>query len=105
MAALQTLSLGDGRTVGYADYGPAGATPVLWCHGGPGWGSFDVGAVRCPVIVLHGTADSICPVAHAHHTAAVVPGARLELHDELGHFSIIGKTVGALQALRATQSA
>jgi len=72
---------------------------------GPGWGSFDVGAVRCPVIVLHGKADSICPVAHAHHTAAIVPGARLELHDDLGHFSIIGKTVGALQSLRTAQPA
>ena len=26
----------DGRTVGYADHGPADGTPVIWCHGGPG---------------------------------------------------------------------
>jgi pimeloyl-ACP methyl ester carboxylesterase len=26
----------DGRTVGYADFGPAHGTPVVWCHGGPG---------------------------------------------------------------------
>ena len=26
----------DGRTVGYADFGPADGTPVIWCHGGPG---------------------------------------------------------------------
>src|SRR5437764_14016851 len=26
----------DGRTVAYADYGEAGQTAVLWCHGGPG---------------------------------------------------------------------
>src|SRR5262249_4113118 len=31
-----TLALRDGRTVGYADYGRPGQTPVLWCHGGPG---------------------------------------------------------------------
>src|SRR5258708_29509614 len=32
----RTIGLADGRTVGYADYGSAAATAVLWCHGGPG---------------------------------------------------------------------
>ena len=32
----QTIQLPDGRTVGFADDGPAEATAVLWCHGGPG---------------------------------------------------------------------
>lgn len=33
----QVLTLPDGRTVGYNDYGgPAGSVPVLYCHGGPG---------------------------------------------------------------------
>ncbi|MEY2425984.1 MAG: hypothetical protein QOI61_1556 [Actinomycetota bacterium] len=31
-----TLEMPDGRTVGYADFGNAGDTVVLWCHGGPG---------------------------------------------------------------------
>jgi pimeloyl-ACP methyl ester carboxylesterase len=31
-----TLEMPDGRTVGYADFGSAGDTVVLWCHGGPG---------------------------------------------------------------------
>src|SRR5882672_11280854 len=30
------LTLADGRIVGYADFGHAGQTAVLWCHGGPG---------------------------------------------------------------------
>src|SRR5262245_54918097 len=30
------LTLRDGRTVGYADYGSPQQTAVLWCHGGPG---------------------------------------------------------------------
>jgi hypothetical protein len=29
------IPLPDGRTLGYADYGSAAQTAVLWCHGGP----------------------------------------------------------------------
>lgn len=32
----RTLTLPDGRTIGYADYGPDGGVPVIMCHGGPG---------------------------------------------------------------------
>jgi pimeloyl-ACP methyl ester carboxylesterase len=63
---------------------------------GPGWGTFDVTAVRCPVTVLHGGADPIVPVAQAHHTASIVPGATLQIVDDRGHFSIIGEVVAAL---------
>ena len=31
-----TLTTRDGRTVGFADYGKPGQTPLVWCHGGPG---------------------------------------------------------------------
>jgi pimeloyl-ACP methyl ester carboxylesterase len=31
-----TITMSDGRTVGFADYGTPDQTPVLWCHGGPG---------------------------------------------------------------------
>jgi pimeloyl-ACP methyl ester carboxylesterase len=31
-----TLTTPDGRTVGFADYGPATGLPVIDCHGGPG---------------------------------------------------------------------
>jgi len=68
---------------------------------GVGWGSFGVDAVACPVIVLHGDADPIVPLAHARHTARVVPGARLSTHADLGHFSIVSRLVGALEELRA----
>ncbi len=66
---------------------------------GPGWGSFDVSAIRCPVVVLHGGSDSIVPVAHAHHTAGLVPGARLRVFGDLGHFSIAQEVVGAVREL------
>jgi pimeloyl-ACP methyl ester carboxylesterase len=76
--------------------------PAMFAHGvqgyvddriadGVGWGSFDVSRVRCPVVVVHGGGDTIVPVAHAHHTAALVPGAKLRVFDELGHFSIIAQ--------------
>ena len=31
-----TLTRPDGRTAGFCDFGPRGAKPVIWCHGGPG---------------------------------------------------------------------
>jgi pimeloyl-ACP methyl ester carboxylesterase len=90
--------------------GFAAAFPVMFAHGpqgyaddriadGPGWGSFDVAALRCPVIVLHGGSDTIVPVAHAHHTAEIVPGAKLRVIEELGHFSIVGAVIAALADL------
>lgn len=36
MPSEGTIKANDGRSVGFKDYGPDGATPVLWCHGGPG---------------------------------------------------------------------
>lgn len=32
----RTLTLADGRTVKFAEYGHAPDAPVVWCHGGPG---------------------------------------------------------------------
>ena len=57
---------------------------------GPGWGSFDVDAVRCPVVVLHGEADTVCPVINAYATADIVPNAELHITTDDGHFSIVG---------------
>ncbi|HVJ98557.1 MAG TPA: alpha/beta hydrolase, partial [Acidimicrobiia bacterium] len=36
MRSDSTFQARDGRQIGFADYGPEGGTPVLWCHGGPG---------------------------------------------------------------------
>jgi pimeloyl-ACP methyl ester carboxylesterase len=63
---------------------------------GPGWNGFEVSRIRCPVTVLHGARDTIVPVAHAHHSAATVPGAKLRVFETLGHFSILGEIVGVL---------
>ena len=58
-----------------------------------GWGTFDVTRIACPVTVLHGAGDGLVPVANAHHTAAIVPGATLRIVEGLGHISVTTKAV------------
>ena len=83
------------------------AVPAMFAHGlegytddrladGPGWTTFDVTDITCPVIVLHGGADVIAHPVHARHTAAIVPGAELRIFDDLGHFSIQDHLVPAI---------
>src|SRR5262245_2027291 len=69
-----------------------------------GWTSFEVSRIMCPVVVLHGTSDTLIPLANAHHTAAIVPGATLHIVENLGHLSIMTKVVEVTSELltRAT---
>ena len=53
--------------------------------------AFDFAAITVPVRVLHGDADMLVPIAHGRHTAAVIPGAKLETFPEHGHLSIMGE--------------
>ena len=46
---------------------------------GPGWASFDITSVTCPVVVLHGSDDTIVGPVNAHHTTSLVPQATLRL--------------------------
>jgi pimeloyl-ACP methyl ester carboxylesterase len=84
------------------------AFPAMFTHGlegyaddrladGGGWTEFDVLTIRCPVTVLHGALDKICPVVNAQHTAEIVPNARLMVYDDLGHFSIVTKVIPAIR--------
>jgi pimeloyl-ACP methyl ester carboxylesterase len=66
---------------------------------GGGWVTFDVRSIVCPVTVLHGKKDRMCDVINAHHTAEIVPEARLALYEELGHFSIETRLIPAIQDL------
>ena len=68
---------------------------------GSGWATFDVSAIACPVVVLHGTGDTLVPVANAHHSAALVPGATLRIVDRLGHLSIVLEMVSAIRQVLA----
>jgi len=66
-----------------------------------GWVTFDVKNITCPVTVLQGEMDRICSVVNAHHTAEIVPNARLVLYEDLGHFSIETKLIATICELLA----
>lgn len=51
--------------------------------------AFAPSTIAIPVRVVHGEDDTIVPVAHARHTAEVVPGATLEILPGHGHLSIV----------------
>jgi len=42
-------------------------------------------ALKVPTLVIHGADDPLIPVAAGRDTAAVVPGARLEVIAGMGH--------------------
>ena len=46
---------------------------------------------------MHGEADTIIPVVHAHHTAEVVSNAALHIYPDHGHLSILSEVVPVLQ--------
>lgn len=69
-----------------------------------GWTGFDPAAVRAPVVVLHGGDDRIVDPSQARHTASLVPGARLQVVEGHGHFSITPLVVPVLAELLAGAS-
>ena len=75
--------------------------PIVVLHGGPDqrlseqtWlgESYDLllklRNLRIPTLVLHGDQDFI-PLAVAQHIADAIPGARLEVLPDCGHFSFL----------------
>ncbi|MCU0267735.1 MAG: alpha/beta hydrolase [Acidimicrobiales bacterium] len=49
---------------------------------------FDPASILARVLVVHGDADSMVPLAHSRHTAEVIPGAELVVAAGHGHLSI-----------------
>lgn len=42
--------------------------------------------ITCPVTVIHGEKDALVPVASAHEVAGAIPGARLRVMPQAGHW-------------------
>jgi pimeloyl-ACP methyl ester carboxylesterase len=47
--------------------------------------SAEVRSIRAPTLVIHGTADRLVAPSGGRRTAALIPGARLELIEGMGH--------------------
>lgn len=53
--------------------------------------TFDPSGIVAPVVIHHGEADTMVPVAHSHHTAELIPGSHLTTWPYDGHISLITK--------------
>jgi pimeloyl-ACP methyl ester carboxylesterase len=83
----ETLAAALMTTVGEAfRQGVGGYAQDITVQGRP-W-SFDAAVIHGPVWILHGEADTVVPVAHARHTAELIPGAKLFTRPDDGHISI-----------------
>jgi pimeloyl-ACP methyl ester carboxylesterase len=51
--------------------------------------SFDTSAIVASVWILHGEADNLVPLAHARHTAELIPTAKLLTWPDEAHLSLI----------------
>ncbi len=60
-----------------------------------------LGAIEAPTLVVHGTVDRLLPVANGHMIAELIPGARLELFDGVGHLFFWERSERTVELLRA----
>jgi pimeloyl-ACP methyl ester carboxylesterase len=77
--------------------GVAGYAQDIVIQGRP-W-SFDPSAIAAPIFVVHGEFDTLLPLAHSRHTSEVIPGSRLRVLPEHGHFTILGELSAMASAL------
>jgi pimeloyl-ACP methyl ester carboxylesterase len=54
------------------------------------WG-FRLGSIGVPTRIHHGEADLTVPPQHAHRYARAIPGARLRMCPDEGHFSLLAR--------------
>ncbi|HTE59182.1 MAG TPA: alpha/beta fold hydrolase [Solirubrobacteraceae bacterium] len=57
-------------------------------------------AANLPTLLVWGERDPIIPVAHAHAAHAAMPGSRLELFEDSGHFPHMDDTVRFVAVMR-----
>ena len=66
-------------------YSPAGTLRQLMAVVSDAHRAPELGAIRCPALVLHGKADPLVPYACGEDTARRIPGARLVGFEGMGH--------------------
>jgi 3-oxoadipate enol-lactonase len=60
-----------------------------------------LGEIALPTLVIHGTDDQLLPVANGRMVAELIPGARLELFEDVGHLFFWERPEQAAGLLRA----
>jgi pimeloyl-ACP methyl ester carboxylesterase len=58
-------------------------------------------AISCPTIVIHGRDDQSWPLENGEELAQLIPGARLSVIENCGHFLTLDRPTEATEALRA----
>ncbi len=56
--------------------------------------------LQMPILVIHGTEDQLLPVANGRMIAELVPGARLEIFDGVGHLFFWERPAESAQLIR-----
>ena len=59
------------------------------------------GEIELPTLVIHGTEDQMIPVSNGHMIAQLIPGARLEILDGVGHMFFLERPERSAELLRA----
>jgi len=57
-----------------------------------------IGRVRSPILILHGSSDTLIPASHARRLAEAAPAAKLVLFDGIGHELAYEDTAQAVAA-------
>jgi pimeloyl-ACP methyl ester carboxylesterase len=57
-------------------------------------------ATQMPLLIIWGARDRIIPVAHGHAAHELVPGSRLEVFDQAGHFVYLDEPTRFVSALQ-----
>ena len=60
-----------------------------------------LGAIRCPTLVLHGSLDSIAPLASSEQLVAAIPGAKLVVAEGAGHVPTVTRPDWVAQQINA----
>jgi 3-oxoadipate enol-lactonase len=60
-----------------------------------------LGEIALPTLVVHGTVDQTLPVANGEMIAGLIPGARLELLEGVGHLFFLERPERSAELLRA----